>query len=324
MRPRLFWSVLVLFVVAGGTIGAWQAVGYYYAKPGPARAETNVVIPKGAGVGQVAKLLSKAGVVADPKRFRILTWLYGVDRDLKAGEYAIPPHASIRGVTSVLRSGKTVIRQVTVPEGRTSHEVVEILNGAYGLTGEIATIPPEGSLMPETYRYIYGDTRAEMIRRMSEAMDEELALLWEGRDPSVPFHSPDEAVILASLVEKETSVPAERSRIAGVFINRLKRGMRLQSDPTVAYGLDQDGSLGRALTRDDLKTANPYNTYKIEGLPPGPIANPGKDALYAVLHPLATDELYFVADGTGGHSFAKTLSEHNRNVRKWRRLRKRR
>ena len=211
---------------------------------------------------------------------------------------------------------------MTVPEGLTSQEVVSILNGAYGLVGEITATPPEGSLLPETYRYIYGDTKAEMIRRMSKAMEDELDVLWAGRDPSVPFHSPDEAVILASLVEKETAVPAERSRIAGVFLNRLKRGMRLQSDPTVAYGLDQGGSLGRALTRDDLKAANPYNTYQIDGLPPGPIANPGKDALSAVLHPQATDELYFVADGTGGHSFAKTLNEHNQNVRQWRRLRK--
>jgi peptidoglycan lytic transglycosylase G len=321
VRPRLFWSILVLFVVAGGAIGAWQAVSYYYDKPGPASADANVVIPRGAGVKQVGKLLAAEGVVANPKRFRILAWLYRTDRNLKAGEYAIPAHASIREVTAVLRSGETVVRQLTVPEGLTSREVVAILDGAYGLLGEVKTTPPEGSLLPETYRYSYGDTRTDMIRRMSRAMDDELDLLWAGRAADVPFHAPDEAVILASIVEKETAVPAERSRIAGVFINRLKRGMRLQSDPTVAYGLEQAGPLGRALTRDDIDTANPYNTYQINGLPPGPIANPGKDSLYAVLHPMATEELYFVADGTGGHSFAKTLDEHNQNVRKWRQLR---
>ncbi len=184
--------------------------------------------------------------------------------------------------------------------------------------GNVSSVPPEGSLLPETYQYRYGDTVREMIKRMSRAMDDEVAKLWKGRAPGLPFHSPDEAVTLASLVEKETAVPAERSHIAGVFINRLKHGMRLQSDPTVVYAIDPDGPLGRPLTRQDLEVNNPYNTYRVNGLPPGPIANPGKDSLYAVLHPLKTDDLYFVADGTGGHTFAKTLDQHNRNVRKWR------
>jgi UPF0755 protein len=199
--------------------------------------------------------------------------------------------------------------------------VVAILNKAYGLIGPVTAIPPEGSLLPETYRYSYGDTRAEMIKRMSRAMDDELDTLWKGRDEGLPFHSPDEAVILASLVEKETAVPAERSRIAAVFLNRLKKGMRLQSDPTVVYAITQSGPLGRGLTRQDLDIASPYNTYQVAGLPPGPIANPGKEALYAVMHPLKTQDLYFVADGTGGHTFATTLEEHNANVRKWRKIR---
>jgi len=324
LRPRVFWSVLILFVAVGGALGTWQAVQYIYNQPGPATSNTNVVIPKGAGVHQVARILSDAGTINNRRGFRALAWLHGADRELKAGEYVIPTHASIRSIVTVLKSGMTVVRFVTVPEGLTSRNVVAILDKAYGLVGAVKSIPPDGTLLPETYRYSYGDTRAEMIKRMSLAMDDEIDKLWPGRDPDLPFHSPDEAVILASMVEKETAVPSERSRIAAVFLNRLKKGMRLQSDPTVLYAIEQSGPLGRALTRDDLDIDSPYNTYRVYGLPPGPIANPGKDALFAVLHPAKTQELYFVADGTGGHTFAKTLKEHNANVRKWRRLRKRR
>ncbi len=321
MRPRVFWSVLVLFVVAGGAFGLWQGVTHSYRSAGPSVKETTVVIPKGSGVKQVAAILADAGVIRNKRVFRFLATIYRTDRLLKAGEYAIPPAASIRAVMSILISGNTVVHQVTVPEGLTSAEVLKILNGAFGLLEPVTTVPPEGSLLPETYSYTYGDTVAEMIERMSKAMDQEVATLWAGRAEGLPFHSPDEAVILASLVEKETAVPAERSRIAAVFINRLKKMMRLQSDPTVVYAISPDGPLGRPLTRQDLEIASPYNTYQVYGLPPGPIANPGKDALYAALHPLATNELYFVADGTGGHTFASTLDEHNKNVRKWRRLR---
>ena len=322
MRPRVFWSVLILFVAAGAAFGTWQAVRHIYTETGPATANTNVVIPKGAGVHEVAKILDKAGTISTRRGFRALAWLYRTDRELKAGEYVIPAHASIRSIMAVLRSGVTVVRFVTVPEGLTSQEVVTILDNAYGLMGEIKTIPPDGTLLPETYRYSYGDTRSEMIKRMSLAMDDEIDKLWPDRDPDLPFHSPDEAVILASMVEKETAVPSERSRIAAVFLNRLKKGMRLQSDPTVLYAIEQASPLGRGLTRDDLDIDSPYNTYRVYGLPPGPIANPGKDSLYAVLHPAKTDELYFVANGSGGHTFAKTLKEHNANVRKWRRLRR--
>ena len=318
MRPRVFWSLLILVVAVGSAIGLWQGVTRYYAAPGPAEQQTTVIIPKGSSVHRVAKVLADAQVIRNPRAFRIMAWLYRTDRDLKAGEYAIPAHASIGDVTAILRSGETVVHQVTIPEGLTSHEVLAILKSSYGLMGNVSSVPPEGSLLPETYQYRYGDTVREMIKRMSRAMDDEVAKLWKGRAPGLPFHSPDEAVTLASLVEKETAVPAERSHIAGVFINRLKHGMRLQSDPTVVYAIDPDGPLGRPLTRQDLEVNNPYNTYRVNGLPPGPIANPGKDSLYAVLHPLKTDDLYFVADGTGGHTFAKTLDQHNRNVRKWR------
>ena len=324
MRPRVFWFVLLLFVVLGGGLGLWQGVTHYYRAPGPSEQQTTVVIPKGSSVKQVASALADAGVIRDRRGFRILSAIYGADRLLKAGEYSIPAEASVRAVMSILKSGNTVVHQVTIPEGLTSAEILNILNQAYGLVDMVTEVPPEGSLMPETYSYTYGDTVAEMIARMSRAMDREVAVLWAGRDEGLPFHSPDEAVTMASLVEKETGVPAERSRIAAVFINRLKKNMKLQSDPTVVYAISPTGPLGRRLTRQDLDVSSPYNTYEVYGLPPGPIANPGKDAIYAVLHPLKTDELYFVADGSGGHSFAKTLREHNNNVREWRRARRKR
>jgi UPF0755 protein len=198
-----------------------------------------------------------------------------------------------------------------------------LLGQADGLEGTTASTPSDGSLLPDTYHYSYGDKRADILGRMAKAMDVTLAELWAKRAADLPLTSPTEALILASIVEKETAIPAERGRIAAVFINRLKKGMRIDSDPTVVYGLTAGaGPLGRALTRDDLKIDHPYNTYRISGLPPGPICNPGRDSLAAVMNPLATDEYYFVADGTGGHVFARTLDEHNRNVANWRKLKR--
>ncbi|MCH8835131.1 MAG: endolytic transglycosylase MltG, partial [Proteobacteria bacterium] len=226
-------------------------------------------------------------------------------------------------VVALLQSGKTVVRRLTVAEGLTTTQVLAQLNRTEGLAGDLPSPPGEGTLLPETYHFSYGERRDAMVARMRAAMDETLARLWDSRAPGLPLKSPREALILASIVEKETALPEERSRIAAVFLNRLGKGMRLQSDPTVAYALTGGrGPLGRPLSRADLKTPSPFNTYLIDGLPPGPVSNPGRAAMAAVLDPVATEDFYFVADGTGGHVFARTLGEHNRNVVRWRKFQK--
>ncbi|RMD62705.1 MAG: endolytic transglycosylase MltG [Alphaproteobacteria bacterium] len=290
--------------------------------PGPLAADTVVYIPPGTSMGDIARQLERDGVIEDSLVFRTGVRVMRVSRDLKAGEYLFPATVSMRGVVEILLGGKTLMRRLTVPEGATSAEIVKLIEEAPALVGTIKEIPAEGTLLPETYNYERGDTRTSLIVRMQAAMRATLDELWPQRDPDLVLKTPEEAVILASIVEKETGVAEERPLVASVFLNRLKAGMRLQSDPTVAYGMTGgDHPLGRPLTRDDLKTPSPYNTYIIDGLPPGPIANPGRAAIEAVLNPAQTDYLYFVADGSGGHAFAKTLDEHNTNVARWRKLR---
>ena len=262
-------------------------------------------------------------LIDDPLLFRLGVRVLGKSRSLQSGEYVLPPGATMRNVVDILTSGKTVARRLTLAEGLTSFEFVQEIEQAEGLDGRIETVPAEGTLLPETYHYSRGDTRTEIVRRMERALDQVLAELWPGRAAELPLKTPEEAVVLASIVEKETGVDGERALVASVFVNRLSKGMRLQSDPTVVYGLTGGkGLLGRALTRQDLQTPHPYNTYLIDGLPPGPIANPGRAALEAVLNPAKTKFLYFVADGSGGHAFAATLDEHNRNVAKWRKFKR--
>lgn len=306
----------MLAVVGGGAIGwTW----YRYQVPGPLVAPVNVVIPRGAGTDQIARLLTERGVIAGPIPFSVGSRLDGTWRELKAGEYAFPAAVSPRAAAGLIASGRTVVRRLTLPEGFTTRQAIALLESAEGLHGQIGSIPGEGELLPDTYFYSWGDSRERMLERQRRAMRETLAELWANRAPGLPFATPEQAVILASIVEKETAVPEERPRIAAVFINRLRRGMRLQADPTVIYGLTNgQGALDRPLTRADLETQHPWNTYVIPGLPPTPIANPGRAALAAVLNPLQTDELYFVADGSGRHLFARTLAEHNRNVRLFR------
>jgi UPF0755 protein len=317
MIPRVIIglaAVALILVIAF----AWAVNAFN--RPGPLTGETTVVIEPGDGLAGVTQRLADAGVISDPLLFRIGVQVLGDARGLRAGEYAFGPGASMRSVVASLAAGRTLDRRLTIPEGLTSAAVVELINAAPALSGTLATVPAEGSLLPETYHYSYGDSRAELIARMQEAMSRTLAELWPKRDAGLPLVSAQQAVILASIVEKETGISAERPRVAAVFINRLKRGMPLQADPTIAYGLALEGAApGRPLTRADLARRSPYNTYLRRGLPPGPIANPGRASLEAVLHPADTDELFFVADGSGGHAFARTLEEHNRNVAKWRR-----
>ena len=262
----------------------------------------------------------KRGVLRHPLAFRVFVTLDGAQNRLMAGEYDFPAGVSAASVRDRLLAGRTVVRRLTVPEGLTTAAVLDLVRSAEGLSGE----PPEageGRLLPETYHYSYGDSRPDMVARMQRAMDEALARLFRDRRAGSPLRSEAELLTLASIVEKETGVSAERAEIAGVFVNRLRRGMRLQTDPTVIYALTGGRrALGRPLTRADLRTDHPYNTYRVHGLPPGPIANPGLAALEAAARPAETDALYFVADGAGGHLFARTIREHNRNVARYRRL----
>ncbi len=291
--------------------------------PGPLQADTIIYIQPGISMGDIARSLETEGVIEDSLVFRLGVRLLRVSRELKAGEYLFPATVSMRGVVDILLSGKTVLRRLTLPEGASSIEAVALIEAAEALEGKLEAVPPEGSLLPETYLYQRGDKRADLVERMQLAMRKALAELWEKRDNTVPLNSPTEALILASIVEKETGVPEERAVVASVFVNRIRAGMRLQSDPTVVYGITKGaGPLGRPLTRDDLQTASDFNTYTNNGLPVGPIANPGRAAIEAVLNPALSDYLYFVASGSGGHAFAKTLDEHNSNVAKWRKLKK--
>ncbi len=303
---------------AGGVWLGWQR----YMGQGPLTADTAVVIPRGTGVQGIAQRLADAGVIGHPLELVIASRLRGDGAKLRAGEYLFTGGISLKAALDLIISGKVIVHRVTVPEGLTSWQIVERLRAETNLSGDVTAIPADGTLLPETYQYLRDDARADVLARMSADMADALDRLWAERAPDLPLKSKREAVILASIVEKETGVAAERPRVAGVFVNRLRIGMRLQSDPTIIYALsDGRGQIDRDLTRADWKLESPYNTYVVPGLPPGPIANPGFLSLQAVLKPETHRYLYFVADGTGGHAFAETLDDHNRNVVKWRRVR---
>jgi len=318
---RLAGFAASALVVAGGLL-AFYAIDKFE-RPGPLAADTVIFIPQGSGVEAIARRLHEAGAIEDPLLFRLGVRLLRAGRELRAGEYLFAAALSNREAIDLLRGGQTVVRRLTLAEGLTSQEIVALVEQAEAMEGAVETVPSEGSLLPETYHYARGDRRGELVARMGRARDELLSELWPERAPNLPVATPEQAVVLASIVEKETGVAGERPLVASVFVNRLQKGMRLQSDPTVVYGLTGGtGPLGRALTRKDLQAPSLYNTYLNQGLPPGPIANPGRAALEAVLNPAKTAFLYFVADGSGGHAFAKTLAEHNRNVAKWRKFQK--
>ena len=322
MRRRRLVGVFLALVsaaAAGLVFWAWDD----FNAPGPLEETRRVVVPKGTGLAPLARLLAERGVLRRPLVFRAFVIADGSQNRLQAGEYDFPAGASAAAVRELLVAGRTVVRRLTVPEGLTTAAVLELVRGAEGLVGEPPD-PGEGTLLPETYNYSYGDSRAALVARMQRGMDKALARLFRDRSADSPLKTGAELLTLASIVERETGVSGERAMVAGVFVNRLKRGMRLQADPTVIYALTGGRrELGRALARADLRVEHPYNTYRIRGLPPGPIANPGVAALQAAARPAGTDALYFVADGAGGHLFARTLREHNRNVVRYRRLRER-
>ena len=315
-------TLLALALLAtAAAFGGWVWLNDQFDAAGPAGEDETVLLPRGAGLIAIAEQLEREALVRDADLFRLMVMIDGGDRALRAGEFAIPPGASMAEVYEILRSADTIQHPITAAEGLTTAMIVEIINGADVLTGEITEVPREGALLPETYLVDRGTPRQAVIDRMAAAQDALLDELWPQRADDLPFDTREEAIILASIVEKETGLGGERPLVAGVFVNRLNRGMRLQSDPTIIYGITEGYPLGRGIRRSELDDAdNAYNTYQIDGLPPTPIANPGEAAIRAVLSPPQTEYLFFVADGTGGHAFAETYAEHNRNVAQWRRI----
>jgi UPF0755 protein len=316
-----FWTFLTFLLVGAG----FGAASYYalqqYTAPGPL-ADTRVfIVEQGLGTPEIAAVLEKEGIINNARIFTGMAYVTGTRGRLKAGEYEFAGQSTMQDVMALIASGKSITYKLTIPEGWTSEMAVARVNANEILEGPPAAVPPEGSIMPDTTPFSRGMTRQKLIEDMQSAQVKLLQELWEKRSPVPVIETKEQAVTLASIVEKETAIAAERPIIASVFINRLKKGMRLQSDPTIIYGIvGGKGKLDRSLTRNDIETETPYNTYRIDGLPPGPIANPGRAALEAVLNPPSTEYLYFVANGSGGHAFASTLDEHNRNVKTWRQI----
>jgi UPF0755 protein len=317
MVGNAIFTGLLLLILAGGTV-------VYFGKkkleaPGPLERDRSVVIQPKKGLREIAATLKNEGVIDQTLPFIAGAKIVRVGDELKAGEYLFEAHSSMAKVLQTIVDGRSIQYTVTIPEGLTSAQIVQRLRDSPVLTGEIKDVPPEGSLLPETYKVTRGWTREQILQRMAAAQKRLLDEIWAKRAPDLPVKTPQELVTLASIVEKETGKADERARVAGVFVNRLKKRMRLQSDPTIVYGLmGGKGPLGRPLLKVEMDEPNPYNTYQIDGLPPGPIANPGRASLEATAHPMKTKELYFVADGTGGHVFAETLEEHSKNVAHWR------
>lgn len=311
------WLILVGLLVAGGTL-LWAKIEFN--SPGPLEQTKTLIFPRGAGFMEIADTLAREGIVRNAYVFKAGALMYGKAKSFKAGEYEFPVGVPPAAVMNMIAQGKVVIHKITVPEGLNVREISALLMAVPDLDGDMAGDIPEGSLLPETYHYIRGDYRMDIVRRMQKSMSETLDALWEKRKDGLPIKTKEEALVLASIVEKETGEKEERGRVAAVFVNRLNKGMRLQSDPTAAYGIEvtKNAPLNRALTTADLQAANAYNTYQIDRLPPAPICNPGRASIEAVMNPPDTDEFYFVATGTGGHRFAKTLNEHNRNVAAYR------
>ena len=323
-----FFRWVLFFIALFATLmGGALFVGHtLLTAEGPLATTKHVVIPRGAGPATMAKVLQEEGVIAYPRLFRVALMVDPTPKPIKAGEYEVPARLSMRGLVELLQSGKVVQRRLTVPEGMTTSEVVELLRKTEALSGDITLDLKEGDLLPETYFYSRDDTRDGLLSRMKEAMEKTLDEAWRKRAAGLPLANRRDALVLASIVEKETAVPAERAKVAAVFINRLRLKMKLESDPTTIYGLTGGkGTFGRELTRADLQSTSPYNTYTVVGLPPGPICNPGRASILAATNPAPRDRsIYFVADGQGGHVFAISLADHNRNVARWRDIQRQR
>lgn len=319
---RLFLKLFVLVVIclSGGSVFSFYSLLY---EQNNIAESTVILVEKGESLNQIARRLKQDNLLNSIAVFKVAARLSGKSTQLKAGEYRIPARASAKEILDILVSGQTVVRRVTVPEGKTSRQIFDLLMQTPGLFGDLPEPPPNGALLPETYVFSYGLPRKVILERMLSGMNKTIEELWPLRDPDLPYTTKEEALVLASIVEKETSIPAERPRIAGVFVNRLRKGMRLQTDPTVIYAVtDGTMELNRRLTHKDLRTDHPFNTYVNKGLPPAPICNPGRDSIQAVLQPQKTNEIYFVADGTGGHVFSRTFEEHKRNIANWKRARR--
>lgn len=328
MRSFLrFVLMLILLGAAAAVAAGWYVLNQFEA-PGPraydGETQTNISLPMGTGLNQAASILEQRGVVRSALIFRAGVIYSRKSAALKAGEYAIPSGASPKEIMDLLIEGRSIVYKLTAAEGLTSAMIVDLVRNHPTLTGEVTVDPPEGSLLPETYIFNRGETRDGLLKKMADDHSRVLDELWVQRVAGLPITSKEEAVILASIVEKETGVSEERPRVAAVFVNRLRKGMKLQSDPTIIYGLTKGVPLGRGIRQSELDKPTGYNTYVIPALPPTPIANPGKASLAAVLNPAQTEDLFFVADGTGGHVFAATLAEHERNVQKWREIERQR
>jgi len=316
---RLFVLAIVLAVLA---VGAWYWEQWNFQQPGPAPSYKVVMVEPGDHVNTIAQHMADNGVIANGYLFRIGLRIRGLQAQLKAGEYGFPAHASMADVAGILISGKSIQHKLTAAEGLTSKMIFDIIKTDPVLTSDAGAVPDEDTLLPETYLFTRGTSRSEMIARMKKAQAKVLDELWRARKADLPVKTKDDAIVLASIVEKETAIPEERRHIAAVFMNRLRLGMKLQSDPTIIYDITQGYPLGRGIRESELMRASPHNTYVIAGLPPTPICNPGKDSIAAVLNPADSNDLYFVANGHGGHVFSVTVEQQNRNVSEWRRIEK--
>jgi UPF0755 protein len=311
----------LILVIALAAMFGLVTLDQHAREPGSLPDDKVVLIPRSTGTGEIADLLAREGVINQPRLFELYAYLNRQRGQLKAGEFLFKARVSMDDAMDTLIQGKAILHSFTAPEGLTSEQIVARMRDNEILTGDLNEIPREGTLLPDTYRFERGTTRQQLVNLMQEKQRQMLNQVWARRTPDLPIRTPQELLILASIVEKETGRGDERARVAGVFINRLARRMKLQSDPTIVYGLVAGkGTLGRGILRSEIEKPTPYNTYVIEGLPPGPIANPGRAALEAVAGPARTKDLYFVADGAGGHAFAETLDQHQRNVLRWRQV----
>jgi len=311
-----FLIFLVLLGVIGVGVAEWANEAW--TAPGAAKRESVVLIAPGSRAHDVSAQIQKTGAVGNALLFEAELYLHRANSKIKAGEYALPAFASMADIAKILVEGKSIQHKLTAAEGLTSDMIHKLVAADPVLVKDAGPVPAEGTLLPETYLFTRGTSRAEMIARMEDAEKKFLDAQWAKRAADLPLATPEQAMILASIVEKETALPAERRHIAAVFVNRLRAGMKLQSDPTIIYGLTKGYPLGRGIRESELAADTPYNTYAITGLPPTPICNPGKDSIAAVLNPAASADLYFVANGKGGHVFAATMAQHERNVVAWR------